>query len=100
MINFQYVRASTPKGAVDALVKDTTAQFIAGGTNLVDLILAAIADISKTMQMVIENTVDPTSTRDALNYVVAIDPVSQEFPNVQAGERRSPPLPSARKSSR
>jgi xanthine dehydrogenase YagS FAD-binding subunit len=37
MINFQYVRPSSPKAAVDALVKDTTAQFIAGGTNLVDL---------------------------------------------------------------
>lgn len=37
MINFQYVRASTSKAAVDAIVKDPTAQFIAGGTNLVDL---------------------------------------------------------------
>lgn len=60
-----------------------------GRTNLVDLILAAIADISKTMQMVIENTVDPSSTRDALNYVTNIDPASQQFPNVQAGERNT-----------
>ena len=37
MINFDYIRVTTPKAAVDALVMDSTAQWIAGGTNLVDL---------------------------------------------------------------
>jgi xanthine dehydrogenase YagS FAD-binding subunit len=37
MINFDYIRVSTPKAAVDALAKDNTAQWIAGGTNLIDL---------------------------------------------------------------
>lgn len=37
MINFDYIRVSTPKAAVDALVKDKSSQWIAGGTNLVDL---------------------------------------------------------------
>jgi xanthine dehydrogenase YagS FAD-binding subunit len=37
MINFDYVRVSSPKAAVDALAKDPYAQLIAGGTNLVDL---------------------------------------------------------------
>lgn len=37
MINFEYIRASTAKGAVDAKVKNKSSQFIAGGTNLVDL---------------------------------------------------------------
>lgn len=37
MINFQYLRADTQKKAIDALAKDVNAQFIAGGTNLVDL---------------------------------------------------------------
>ncbi|QMU29051.1 FAD binding domain-containing protein [Adhaeribacter radiodurans] len=37
MINFEYSRVSTPKAAVDALVKESKAQWIAGGTNLVDL---------------------------------------------------------------
>lgn len=37
MINFEFVRTSTVKNAVAALVKTPTAQFIAGGTNLVDL---------------------------------------------------------------
>ncbi len=37
MINFDYVRPSTQKAAIDALNKDATSQFIAGGTNLVDL---------------------------------------------------------------
>jgi xanthine dehydrogenase YagS FAD-binding subunit len=37
MINFEYTRASTAKAAVDAKVKNKASQFIAGGTNLVDL---------------------------------------------------------------
>lgn len=37
MINFDYIRVATPKAAVDALGKDSTAQWIAGGTNLIDL---------------------------------------------------------------
>jgi xanthine dehydrogenase YagS FAD-binding subunit len=34
---FDYVRPSSPKAAVAALAKDAQAQFIAGGTNLLDL---------------------------------------------------------------
>ena len=37
MINFEYIRANTAKGAIDAAIKNTSAKFIAGGTNLVDL---------------------------------------------------------------
>ena len=37
MINFEYTRANTAKAAVDARVKNQASQFIAGGTNLVDL---------------------------------------------------------------
>lgn len=37
MINFEYVRATTAKSAVDARTKNAASQFIAGGTNLVDL---------------------------------------------------------------
>jgi len=37
MINFEYVRASTAKNAVEARTKNAASQFIAGGTNLVDL---------------------------------------------------------------
>lgn len=43
MINFQYMRVSTPEMAVNALVKDDSAQWIAGGTNLVDLMKKGIA---------------------------------------------------------
>jgi xanthine dehydrogenase YagS FAD-binding subunit len=42
MINFEYVRANTAKGAVDAATKNTAAKFIAGGTNLVDLMKKGI----------------------------------------------------------
>ncbi|QNF31389.1 xanthine dehydrogenase family protein subunit M (plasmid) [Adhaeribacter swui] len=37
MINFGYTRVTTPKAAVEALVKNSNAQWLAGGTNLVDL---------------------------------------------------------------
>lgn len=37
MINFEYTRVSTVKAAVDALAKNPAGGFIAGGTNLVDL---------------------------------------------------------------
>lgn len=37
MINFEYTRASTVKSATEARIKNKTSQFIAGGTNLVDL---------------------------------------------------------------
>lgn len=37
MINFEYARVASVKAAIDALAKNPTAGFIAGGTNLVDL---------------------------------------------------------------
>jgi xanthine dehydrogenase YagS FAD-binding subunit len=37
MINFAYARVSTTKAAVDAIASDRNAMWIAGGTNLVDL---------------------------------------------------------------
>ena len=37
MINFQFVRATTTKSALAALAKDKNSKFIAGGTNLIDL---------------------------------------------------------------
>jgi len=37
MNQFQYVRATKPQAAIEAVAKDPTAKFIAGGTNLIDL---------------------------------------------------------------
>ncbi len=37
MINFDYIKANSAKAAIDARIKNTSSQFIAGGTNLVDL---------------------------------------------------------------
>ncbi len=42
MINFEYTKASSTKTAVDARTKNTAAAFIAGGTNLVDLMKKGI----------------------------------------------------------
>lgn len=43
MINFEYSRVSSVKAAVDVLAKNPTGGFIAGGTNLVDLMKRGIA---------------------------------------------------------
>ena len=37
MINFQYTRASDVADAVRQIANDPTAKFVAGGTNLIDL---------------------------------------------------------------
>ncbi|WP_133273547.1 FAD binding domain-containing protein [Hymenobacter radiodurans] len=42
MNQFQYVRPSKQKAAIDTLAKDANAQFIAGGTNLLDLMKRGI----------------------------------------------------------
>ena len=43
MINFEYSRVSSVKAAVDAMVKNPGAGFIAGGTNLVDLMKKGVS---------------------------------------------------------
>lgn len=60
MITFDYVRPATTKAAIDALKKGSSAQFIAGGTNLVDLMKHGITapqrliDISRLPLNIIE----------------------------------------------
>lgn len=51
MINFDYIRVSTPKAAVDALIKDKAAQWIAGGTNLIDLMKKGVMSPQKLVDI-------------------------------------------------
>jgi xanthine dehydrogenase YagS FAD-binding subunit len=51
MIQFQYVRTSTPKAAVEAVSKAQNARFIAGGTNLVDLMKRDIMTPAKLVDI-------------------------------------------------
>ena len=51
MINFDYIRPTTQKAAIDALAKDAQAQFIAGGTNLVDLMKRGLASPQKLVDI-------------------------------------------------
>ena len=51
MINFDYVKPSTPKAAIEALNKDATSQFIAGGTNLVDLMKRGVTAPQKLIDI-------------------------------------------------
>ncbi len=64
MFNFDYTRAATQKTATDAVMKDNKAKFIAGGTNLVDLMKRGVEmpekliDITKVPLNKIERTGD------------------------------------------
>ena len=51
MINFQYIKPSSQKAAIDAMAKDATAQFIAGGTNLVDLMKRGVTSPQKLIDI-------------------------------------------------
>jgi xanthine dehydrogenase YagS FAD-binding subunit len=51
MINFEYKRPASAKAAVDALAKDASAQFIAGGTNLVDLMKHGVVSPQKLIDI-------------------------------------------------
>ena len=44
MINFDYIRVATPKAAVDAITGNRGAHWIAGGTNLVDLMKKGVLE--------------------------------------------------------
>lgn len=51
MIPFDYIRPATQKAAMEAVSKDTKAKFIAGGTNLVDLMKRGIAAPEKLVDI-------------------------------------------------
>lgn len=51
MINFTYVRAASQKGAIAAVTRDPAAQFIAGGTNLVDLMKRGVTAPQKIVDI-------------------------------------------------
>ncbi len=51
MINFDYIRPSTQKAAIDALNKYATSQLIAGGTNLVDLMKRGVTTPQKLIDI-------------------------------------------------
>jgi xanthine dehydrogenase YagS FAD-binding subunit len=51
MINFNYIRVATPKAAVEALLKDSNAQWIAGGTNLIDLMKKGVTAPQKLIDI-------------------------------------------------
>jgi xanthine dehydrogenase YagS FAD-binding subunit len=51
MINFDYVRPSSQKAAIDALNKNSNSRFIAGGTNLVDLMKRGVMSPQKLIDI-------------------------------------------------
>jgi xanthine dehydrogenase YagS FAD-binding subunit len=51
MINFDYIRTSTVEAAVNAKTKNAAAQFIAGGTNLVDLMKKGVTTPEKLIDI-------------------------------------------------
>lgn len=78
MINFEYVKAGSTKSAVDARAKNIASQFIAGGTNLVDLMKKGITAPERLIDInglplkdIITNTNDITIGALVPNSVVA-----------------------------
>jgi len=51
MINFQYLRTTSAKSALLLLVKDKNSRFIAGGTNLIDLMKRGVAAPEKLIDI-------------------------------------------------
>lgn len=51
MINFTYTRVSTSQAAVEALSKDSSAHWLAGGTNLVDLMKKGVTAPEKLIDI-------------------------------------------------
>src|SRR5690349_24166071 len=51
MINFDYSKASTVASAISAISKDARAKFIAGGTNLVDLMKRGVETPEKLVDI-------------------------------------------------
>ena len=51
MINFQYLRTTSAKSALSLLVKDKNSKFIAGGTNLVDLMKRGVISPEKLIDI-------------------------------------------------
>ena len=89
MINFQYVRANDAADAVRIIAADPTAKFIAGGTNLIDLMKedierpSRLIDISRLPLKTVEETADGGLRIGALvpNSDLAYHPlVAQRYP--------------------
>jgi xanthine dehydrogenase YagS FAD-binding subunit len=89
MINFQYAQASDVADAVRQIAADPTAKFIAGGTNLIDLMKedverpSRLIDISRLPLKTIEETADGGLRIGALvpNSDLAYHPlVAQRYP--------------------
>lgn len=51
MINFEFIRVSTPEAAINAIIKDNNALWIAGGTNLVDLMKKGVMNPQKIVDI-------------------------------------------------
>ena len=68
MIQFQFERASTAKAAVNVLANNTNAKFIAGGTNLVDLMKRNVMAPTKLVDI---NTI-PLKNIEQLNGKISI----------------------------
>ncbi len=68
MINFDYVKVSSSKSAIDALNRDAASKFIAGGTNLVDLMKRGV----ETPEKLIDITSLPLKNIEEDNGIIRI----------------------------
>jgi xanthine dehydrogenase YagS FAD-binding subunit len=67
MINFDYIRAQSVDAAIKALAKDNAAQWIAGGTNLVDLMKKGVTTPEKLIDITNVPLTEIRKDRDILH---------------------------------
>ena len=82
MINFQYTRATDVADAVRQIAADPAAKFIAGGTNLIDLMKEDVERPSRLIDIsqLPLNTVEETRTGDcgsARWYRIPLSPITR-----------------------
>lgn len=88
MINFEYTRVTTVKAAIDALSKNPTGRFIAGGTNLIDLMKKGVTAPTRLIDInglplkeLTDSTMGLTIGALSLNSDIAADnTVREKFP--------------------
>ncbi|MCW3106909.1 MAG: xanthine dehydrogenase family protein subunit [Segetibacter sp.] len=90
MINFNYIRVSTTKAAVDAIVKDSNAQWIAGGTNLVDLMKKGVLAPEKLVD--INNLALKEIKKEGSNLIIGALALNSEVADNELVRKEQPLL--------
>jgi xanthine dehydrogenase YagS FAD-binding subunit len=96
MINFEYIRVSTPQQALEALGKNNNAQWIAGGTNLIDLMKKGVTTPQKVVD--INNLPFKEIKKDGNNLYIGALALNSEVAENELVQKEQPLLSLALKA--